>query len=36
MVFSVIFWGAKKLVPAEYWCPYGTNKEIKKKENKYM
>ena len=19
-----ILWGAKKLVPAEYWCPYGT------------
>ena len=24
MGFSVILWGAEKLVPAEYWCPYGT------------
>ena len=23
MGFSVMFQGAKKLVPAEYWCPYG-------------
>ena len=20
-----MLWGAEKLVPAEYWCPYGTN-----------
>ena len=19
-----MLWGAEKLVPAEYWCPYGT------------
>ena len=25
MGFSVILWGAEKLVPAEYWCPYGTS-----------
>ena len=25
MGFSVMLWGAKKLVPAEYWCPYGTH-----------
>ena len=24
MQFSVMLWGTKKLVPAEYWCPYGT------------
>ena len=24
MGFSEMFWGAEKLVPAEYWCPYGT------------
>ena len=24
MGFSVMLWGARKLVPAEYWCPYGT------------
>ena len=24
MGFSVMRWGAEKLVPAEYWCPYGT------------
>ena len=23
MDFSVMLWGAEKLVPAEYWCPYG-------------
>ena len=23
MGFSVMLWGAEKLVPAEYWCPYG-------------
>ena len=23
MGFSVMLLGAKKLVPAEYWCPYG-------------
>ena len=23
MAFSVMLWGAEKLVPAEYWCPYG-------------
>ena len=26
MGFSVMLWGAEKLVPAEYWCPYGTTK----------
>ena len=25
MGFSVMLWGAEKLVPAEYWCPYGTS-----------
>ena len=24
MGFSVMLWGAEKLVPAEYWWPYGT------------
>ena len=24
MGFSEMLWGAEKLVPAEYWCPYGT------------
>ena len=24
MGFSVMLRGAEKLVPAEYWCPYGT------------
>ena len=24
MGFSVMLWGAKKMVPVEYWCPYGT------------
>ena len=24
MGFFVMLWGAEKLVPAEYWCPYGT------------
>ena len=24
MGFSVMLWGAEKLVPAKYWCPYGT------------
>ena len=24
MGFSVMLGGAKKLVPAKYWCPYGT------------
>ena len=23
MGFSVMLWGAEKLVPAENWCPYG-------------
>ena len=26
MGFSVMLWGAEKLVPAEYWCPYDTHK----------
>ena len=26
MGFSVMLWGAEKRVPAEYWCPYGTDK----------
>ena len=25
MGFSVMLWDAEKLVPAEYWCPYGTD-----------
>ena len=25
MGISVMLRGAEKLVPAEYWCPYGTN-----------
>ena len=24
MGYAVMLWGAKKPVPAEYWCPYGT------------
>ena len=28
MGFSVMLWGAEKLVPAEYWCPYGTMFEM--------
>ena len=24
MGFSVMLWDAEKLVPAEYWCPYGS------------
>ena len=24
MGFSVMLRGAEKVVPAEYWCPYGT------------
>ena len=24
MGIYVMLWGAEKLVPAEYWCPYGT------------
>ena len=24
MGFSVMLWGAEKLVPVEYWYPYGT------------
>ena len=23
MGLSVMLWGAEKLVPVEYWCPYG-------------
>ena len=23
MGFSVMLWGAEKLVSVEYWCPYG-------------
>ena len=30
MGFSVMLWGAEKLVPAEYWCPYGTSNEHNK------
>ena len=26
MGFSLMLWGAEKLVPAEYWCSYGINK----------
>ena len=25
MGFSVMLWGAEKLVPVEYWCPYGSS-----------
>ena len=28
MGFSVMLWGAEKLVPAEYWCPYGSKSFI--------
>ena len=28
MGFSVMLWGAEKLVPAEYWCPYGSHKQL--------
>ena len=28
MGFSIMLWGAEKLVPAEYWCPYGTNESL--------
>ena len=28
MGFAVMLWGAEKLVPAEYWCPYGTVKSV--------
>ena len=28
MGFSVMLWGAEKLVPAEYWCCYGTHGHI--------
>ena len=28
MGFSVMLLGAEKLVPAEYWCPYGTNSMV--------
>ena len=31
MGFSVMLWGAEKLVPDEYWCPYGTVSLIKQK-----
>ena len=24
MGFSIMLWGAENMVPAEYWCPYGT------------
>ena len=24
MGFSEMLWGAEKLVPAKYWCPYGS------------
>ena len=29
MGFSVMLRGAEKLVPVEYWCPYGTFAKIK-------
>ena len=25
MGFSVMLWGAEKLAPAEYWCPYSSS-----------
>ena len=28
MGFSIMLWDAEKLVPAEYWCPYGTQLNI--------
>ena len=28
MGFSVMLRGAEKLVPAEYWCPYGTKANL--------
>ena len=27
MGFYVMLWGAEKLVPADYWCPYGNKKK---------
>ena len=27
MGFPVLLWGAEKLVPAEYWCPYGISSD---------
>ena len=37
MGFSVMLWGAEKLVPAEYWCPYGTStKEICHREGLWL
>ena len=29
MGFSVMLCGAEKLVPAEYWCPYGTESLVR-------
>ena len=29
MGFSVMLGGAEKLVPAEFWCPYGTDMFVK-------
>ena len=28
MGFSVMLLGAEKLVPVEYWCPYGTFEKV--------
>ena len=37
MGFSVMLWGAENMVPAEYWCPYGTLKFcLSKKEKKHL
>ena len=42
MDFSVMLWGAEKLVPVEYWYPYGTvyiewmGNEIKRKFNFFV
>ena len=35
MGFSVMLWGAEKLVPAEYWCSNGTTVEPRYNEVGY-
>ena len=36
MGFSVMLWGAEKLVPAEYWYPYGNWDKSAKKVIAYL
>ena len=36
MGFSVMLRGAEKLVPAEYWCPYGTYDLSSLLKDKYL